>query len=101
MVLKKKKRNGIKTEWGVNENIGMLSIFRDKHDWQHLHYLQRQLKFFGENVNVCHFLLPRLPGINIHQENSPYFSVSNGYLTAYFYTCNGRLQVHIYPIQNL
>lgn len=33
-----------------------------------------------------------LPGISIHQENSPYFSVSNDYLTAYFYTCNGRLQ---------
>lgn len=38
------------------------------------------------------FMNITLPGISTHQENSPYFSVSNDYLTAYFYTCNGRLQ---------
>ncbi|XP_061172605.1 alpha-mannosidase 2x-like [Saccostrea echinata] len=34
----------------------------------------------------------RLPGIAVEVDKSPYITISNTYLTAYFYTCNGRLQ---------
>ncbi|XP_056022821.1 alpha-mannosidase 2-like [Ostrea edulis] len=39
----------------------------------------------------------KISGITVEQDSSPYFTVSNGHLTAYFHTCSGRLQ---YVTQN-
>ncbi|XP_062618154.1 alpha-mannosidase 2-like [Saccostrea cucullata] len=51
---------------------------------------QTRLVLFKEPIKFSSST--RLPGITVEIDKSPYFIISNTYLTAYFYTCNGRLQ---------